>query len=343
MSNSNPPPDFTLWEDNLFNLNNHRQNSSRGLDDATIVDFYDNQMSMKYDAKGQLDILQNNLSPLTEEQCKQLLSFLQTPAEEGKNPTADAFSSCMHSVAKFSYWWNKKIKMCIKHLEDSLVNQLSEKDDVFVVSEVCKLLSDTFHQFHYSPGNLYMVTEPVASLVFILFGTQISTLFMDDLTIVRDKLLHNLAQIFTGIKPYHDVGDFGDKATQHSPTKIPHNWIFYEMVLVMCGSMIGLFFDQRFLKWASNTTGNTAFNMIRVSKTCLGNDGGVVFPPPTFTAPTVNEPHENLSLDTSRLSSKKRPPQQNKQKDLKENSTSRKKRTFKDSDEDKENDENLKK
>jgi hypothetical protein len=226
MSNNNPPPDFTLWEDDLFNLNNHRQHSSSGLDDATIVDLYDNQISIKYDAKGLLDILQNNLPPLTEEQCKQLQSFLQTPAEEGKNPTADAFSSCVHSVTEFSNWWNKKIKTCIKYLKDSLVNQLSEKDDIFVVSEVRKLLSDAFHQFHYSPGNLYMVTKPVASLVFILFGTQISALFMDDSTIVQDKLLHNLAQIFTSIKPYHDVGDFGDKATQHSLTKTPHNRIF---------------------------------------------------------------------------------------------------------------------
>jgi hypothetical protein len=246
MSNSNLPPDFTLWEDDLFNLNN-----MSGLVDAMIADFYDNQISIKYDAKGLLDILQNNLSPLTEEQCKQLQSFLRTPVEEGKNPTADTFSSCMHSVAKFSNWWNKKIKTCIKYLEDSLVNQLSEKDNIFAVSKVCKLLSDAFHQFHYSPGNLYMVTKPVASLVFILFGTQISALFMDDSTIVQDKLLHKLAQIFTGIKPYHDVGDFGDKATHLSLTKIPHNRIFYEKVLVMCGSMIDL-------KWASNTTGNTS-------------------------------------------------------------------------------------
>jgi hypothetical protein len=249
----------------------------------------------------------------------------------------------VHSVAKFSNWWNKKIKTCIKYLEDLLVNQLSEKDDIFVVSEVRKLLSDAFHQFHYSPGNLYMVTKPAASLVFILFGTQISALFMVDSTIVRDMLLHNLAQIFTGIKPYHDVGDFGDKVTHLSLTKTPHNWIFYEMVLVMCGGMIDLFFDQQFLKWASNTTGNNAFNTIRVSKTCLGDDGVVVFPPPTFTAPTENEPHGDLSLDTSRSSSKKGPSRQNKQKELKENSTSCKNRTSKDSNEDKENDENLNK
>jgi hypothetical protein len=45
--------------------------------------------------------------------------------------------------------------------------------------------------------------------------------------------------------------------------------------------------------------------MLRVSKICPGNDGGVVFPPPTFTVTTVNEPHEDLSLDTSRPSIKK--------------------------------------
>jgi hypothetical protein len=73
------------------------------------------------------------------------------------------------------------------------------------------------------------------------------------------------------------------------------------MVLVMCGSMIDLFFDQRFLKWASNTTGNNAFNTIRVSKTCLGDDCVVVFPPPTFTAPTENEPHGDLSANVGAL------------------------------------------
>jgi hypothetical protein len=316
MSNNNPPPDFTLWENNLLNLNSIRQNSSSGLDDVSIVDFYDNQISIKYDTKGLLDILQNNLSPLTKIKRKELQSFLLHPMEEGKNPTANAFSSCVHSVAKYTLWWNKKIKTCIQYLKDSLVNQLSEKDDIFVVSEVQKLLTDAFHEFHYSPGNLYMVTEPVTSLVFILFGTQISALFMDDSMIVRDTLSHNLAQIFTGIKPYHDVGDVGDKATQHSLTGISHYRIFYEMVLVMCGSMIDLFFDQGFLKWASNTTGNNATNMLRVSKTCLGNNGGVVFPPPTFTVKTVNEPHEDLSLDTSSPSIKKSPSRQNKKKKL---------------------------
>jgi hypothetical protein len=48
-------------------MDNRRQNTMSALVDATIVDFYDNQISIKYDAKGLLDILQNNLSPLTEE------------------------------------------------------------------------------------------------------------------------------------------------------------------------------------------------------------------------------------------------------------------------------------
>jgi hypothetical protein len=87
-----------------------------------------------------------------------------------------------------------------------------------------------------------MVTGPDASRVFTLFGTQISASYMDDiddLSIDRDTLLHKLAQIFTGVKPYRDVGDVGDKATQHSMHVYPDNRIFHECVLVMCGSMIG--------------------------------------------------------------------------------------------------------
>jgi hypothetical protein len=67
-----------------------------------------------------------------------------------------------------------------------------------------------------------MVTKPVASLVFILFGTQISALFIDDSTIVRDKLLHNLAQIFTGIQPYHMMlGTLGTKQRITHSQKFP--------------------------------------------------------------------------------------------------------------------------
>jgi hypothetical protein len=282
MSDNKPLPDFTLWEDNLFNMDNHRQNSSSGLDDATIVDFYDNQISIRYDAKGLLDILKKNLSPLTKIKRKQLKNFLRTPMEEGKNPTANSFSSFVHSVAGFTYWWNKKIKTCIKYLEDLIANQmseLSEEDDEYAVEEVSQLLSNVFPQFHYSPCHLYMVTDPDASRVFTLFGTQISALYMDnidDLSIDRDTLPHKLAQIFIG----HDVGDVGDKATQHSLYVYPHNCIFYECVLVMCGSMIDLFIKQGFLKW-------TTLDKLEVSKTCRGNDGVVVFPPPIFSIATV--------------------------------------------------------
>jgi hypothetical protein len=110
MSNCNHPPDFTLWEDNLFNLNNHRQNSSSGLDDATIVDFYDNQISIKYDAKGLLDILQNNLSPLTEEQCEQLQTFLRTPKEEGKPQLQTCSAVACNQLPNFPFGGTRKLK-----------------------------------------------------------------------------------------------------------------------------------------------------------------------------------------------------------------------------------------
>jgi hypothetical protein len=122
--------------------------------------------------------------------------------------------------------------------------------------------------------------------------------------------------------------------------------------------MIDMIFDQRFLKCASNTTGNNAFNTIRVSKTCLGDDGVVVFPPQSFTALTENEPHGDLSLDKSSSYSEGEEEEDDNNDNLKERSEKNKytddsdfevnndeedDRTSKDSDEDEENDENLKK
>jgi hypothetical protein len=56
--------------------------------------------------------------------------------------------------------------------------------------------------------------------------------------ISRDKLLYSLAWIFTGCSFHREDND---QSTEHSAPNLPPNHIFFELVVVACGSMIDTF------------------------------------------------------------------------------------------------------
>jgi hypothetical protein len=288
MGENNPPPDLTSWEDDLLNLNGGRQASTSGLNDVKIGNFYDDDLSFDYNANDLLRSLKKKIRPLEERQVELLKQFICTPKVGGKNQTTNSFSSCVYTVANFTMWWDKKIKKYIAYIEESKKEHPPPRNDRKIVTEVRRHLSRAYNRFHYSPNNAYVDSQPIGRLVFILLGTQISALFMVDRTMVQDTLLHNLAQIFTGSRQYHDADDLGK---EYSLPKIPHNCIFYEYVLVMRGNMIDQFIGVGYLKWASgnnNNASNNELNELVVSSKYRGNDGGVVFPP-LSTTPTVND------------------------------------------------------
>jgi hypothetical protein len=226
MGENNPPPDFTSWEDDLLNLNSEQQASSSGLDDVTIGKLCDGELSLDYNANDLLRILKKKTPPLEERQVELLKQFIRTPKVGGKNRTASSFSSCVHTVAEFTMSWDKKIRKYIAYIEENNKGHLSPKNDRFIVTEVRRHLAGAYNRFHYSPNNTYVDSQPIGRLVFILFGTRISALFMVDRTLVRDTLLHNLAQIFTGSRPYRDADDL---AKEYALPEIPHNRIFTNM------------------------------------------------------------------------------------------------------------------
>lgn len=271
---NNPPPDFSAWVSDMLNLNGNRVRCESKPDDEAILQFYDSESIAEYDAKGLLHILKNKLPPLDDEGLKQLAKYMNSTRKvHGNNRTANSFSSCVNIVAKFVIFWDDKLRVCIKYLEKRMETPLSPNKDAKVVSNVREHLAKAFKDFPYSPDNPYVSTEDrIEKLVHNLFGTQICALFMKAETeyLDRDTLLHQLAQIFTGTKPYHDAEDF---TKSYSLTLFPHNYIFYEMVLVMCGTMITRFVDANYLKWSIQFQKN----VLKVSHRYSGKEGLITF------------------------------------------------------------------
>jgi hypothetical protein len=113
---------------------------------------------------------------MEEQQVELLKQFIRTPKVGGNNRTANSFSSCVHTVAVLTH---KKLKQYTVHLKTNTGHPLP-KNDRFIVREIRRHLAEAYNRFHYSPNNTCMESQPIGRLVFILFGTQMSALFMVD-------------------------------------------------------------------------------------------------------------------------------------------------------------------
>jgi hypothetical protein len=87
---------------------------------------------------------------------------------------------------------------------------------------------------------------------FILFAIQIRSLFASVNHLQRVKLLYSLAAIFTGFAPHREEND---PYKEHAAGQLPHNHIFFELVVVACGSMIDTFCQHGYLKASKHKTG----------------------------------------------------------------------------------------
>jgi hypothetical protein len=67
----------------------------------------------------------------------------------------------------------------------------------------------------------------------------------------RVELLYSLAQIFTGFLPHWEEKDY---SKEHAAGKLPHNHIFFELVVVACGSMIDKFCQLGYLNASKHKT-----------------------------------------------------------------------------------------
>jgi hypothetical protein len=68
----------------------------------------------------------------------------------------------------------------------------------------------------------------------------------------RVKLLYSLAAIFTGFAPHREEKD---NYKEHDAGISPHNHIFFELVVVACGSMIDTFCQHGYLKASKHKSG----------------------------------------------------------------------------------------
>jgi hypothetical protein len=104
--------------------------------------------------------------------------------------------------------------------------------------------------FRFSPDeNGTFTTFPIHS--FILFAIQIRSLFASVNHLPRVKLLYSLAEIFTRFVPHREEKD---NYKEHAAGELPHNHIFFELVVVACGSMVDTFCQLGYLNASKHKT-----------------------------------------------------------------------------------------
>jgi hypothetical protein len=113
-------------------------------------------------------------------------------------------------------------------------------------------------------------TFPIHS--FILFAIQIRSLFASVNHLPRFELLYSLAEIFTGFVPHREEKD---NYNEHAAGLLPHNHIFFELVVVACGSMIDTFCQLGYLNALKHKTGAME---IQVNTDYMDADGLMIIP-----------------------------------------------------------------
>jgi hypothetical protein len=132
-------------------------------------------------------------------------------------------------------------KCCVlSHI--TLTKYLKVGDDVNLTPKVNdqlikffrKEFDDNIRAFRFSLHGMELFSPfPIRS--FILFAIQIRSLFATVTHLPWGELLYSLAQIFTGFNPHREEND---NYKEHTAGILPHSHIFFELVVVACGSMI---------------------------------------------------------------------------------------------------------
>jgi hypothetical protein len=138
-----------------------------------------------------------------------------------------------------------------KYLKGGNDVNLTTKLNVQLIDFFRKELDDNIKAFRFSLNDIGLFTPfPIHS--FILFAIQIRSLFATVRQLPRGELLYSLAQIFTGCIPHREENDY---YKEHTAGKLPYNHIFFELVVVACGSMIDTFYQLGYLIISKHKTG----------------------------------------------------------------------------------------
>ena len=192
-------------------------------------------------------------------------------------------TSCVHNVALIALEWHTKIVKLQKYLEKKKPKHKKEKNRKHMVLEVRKELSIIYKQFPYSPNNSFL-DGVFAYDVFVLFFNQIRALFKAGKQMSQVKLLHNLVQIFTGVKPYRD---YPELESSYELFEYPSNYICYELVVVMCGNMINRFVEGGYLRFSPI---NSNCKEVEVHPSVIGGDRRMKLP--------TRDEYEQISSDS---------------------------------------------
>jgi hypothetical protein len=157
------------------------------------------------------------------------------------------FVDFAHEVGKHAIERDKMLRY-VKHNFDKYLKvgndvDLTQKLNDQLIDFFCKEFDNNIRAFWFSLNDMELFTPfPIHS--FILFAIQIRSLFATVTHLPRCELLYSLAQIFTGFNPHQEEND---NYKEHMAGKLPHNHIFFELVVVVCGSMIDTFCQLGYL------------------------------------------------------------------------------------------------
>jgi hypothetical protein len=169
-------------------------------------------------------------------------------------------------------------------------NELSKKKDAQLVTMFRRHFDEEMSKFPLSLkyGD---VINPVTFQVAILFAVQIRSLFPPEEQLSRDVLLYDLLRIFTGCVSHREAINV-DK--EHKAGKLPHNHIFFELIVVACGSMIDTFVQLEYLIISEHKSGGKT---VQVNPQYTNGEGFMILPTYKYLIKTHNLPSRPVSPD----------------------------------------------
>jgi hypothetical protein len=268
-----PPPDLTRLIDNLLQLDTN--SICPALDDNQINIFSWDKYCYALHSKRLYNILRKEIQPLTGNEWRDLRKWTNKDKSLTNIDALPEFVEFAHEVGKHAV--EQERMLCfVKHNFDKY---LKEGDEVNLTPKVNGQLIDLFRKefddnmkaFRFSLNDDRVLTPfPIHS--FILFAIQIRPLFDTVSQLPRGELLYSLARIFTGCIPHREENDY---YRERMAGKLPHNHIFFELVVVACGSMIDTFFQLGYLIILEHKTGAME---IRVHNDHQDVDGLMIIP-----------------------------------------------------------------
>jgi hypothetical protein len=223
-------------------------------------------------------MLKREILPSTDKERRDLRKWQKIDKSVTNADTLPEFVESTHEVGKHALVQDNMLRGVIYNFAKKLwkgsdVDNPSSKVNCELIKLFRTKFYDNMKMFPFSlKDNKILTPFPIHSV--ILFAIQIQSLYENVSYISRDKLLYSLARIFTGCSSHREDND---QSTEHTAGKLPHNHIFFELVVVACGSMIDTFCQLGYLTISEHKTGAME---IRVHSEYRDVSGLMIIPTP---------------------------------------------------------------